>query len=102
MQSGHQEHRGYRFPQMSDVPKSGLSLNKQLEFLSISKGCFYYKLAEVDAETQEVMRFSYFHPFDDGMKLREGIRWYMSYYNDRRFHQGICHETQKKCAFVLR
>jgi hypothetical protein len=34
-----------------------LSLNEQLELLSISKGCYYYKLAEVDSEILKVMRF---------------------------------------------
>lgn len=37
-------------------PKSGLSLNEQLELLSISKRCYYYKPAEVDSETLKVMR----------------------------------------------
>ncbi|MBR6658571.1 MAG: integrase core domain-containing protein [Paludibacteraceae bacterium] len=37
-------------------------------------------------------KYIYFHLFDDGKKLREGIRWYMSYYNNRRFHQGIRHD----------
>ena len=33
--------------------------------------------------------YIYFHPFENGLKMREGIRWYITYYNNRRPHQGI-------------
>jgi len=39
--------------------------------------------------------YVYFHPYDDGVKMREGIRWYIDYYNNRRLHQGIGHKTHK-------
>lgn len=39
--------------------------------------------------------YVYFHPYDDGVKMREGIRWYIDYYNNRRLHQGIGHKTPK-------
>ena len=169
-------------------PHSGLSLNEQLELLSISKGCYYYKPVGMDPETHKIMKFIdeehlrflgkgvvgmrdssnaievleraigqygvpeilnsdqgsqytckewidslnkhniavsmdgkgrckdnirierfwrtikneyiYFHPFENGLKMREGIRWYITYYNNRRPHQGIEHKIPKKCIFV--
>lgn len=40
--------------------------------------------------------YVYFHPFENGLKMREGIRWYITYYNNRRPHQGIEHKIPKK------
>ena len=44
--------------------------------------------------------YIYFHPFENGLKMRERIRWYITYYNNRRPHQGIEHKIPKNCIFV--
>ena len=43
--------------------------------------------------------YIYFHPFDDGAEMREGIRWYIDYYNNSRHHQGIGHEKPRSLYF---
>lgn len=43
--------------------------------------------------------YVYFHPFNDGVKMREGIRWYIDYYNNSRHHQGIEHKIPKSLYF---
>jgi len=39
--------------------------------------------------------YIYLNPLDDGEELREGIRKYIEYYNNRRPHQGIDHKLPK-------
>jgi len=34
--------------------------------------------------------------FENGLKMREEIRWYITYYNNRRPHQGIEHKIPPK------
>ena len=36
--------------------------------------------------------YIYINPEDDVTRLRQGIRDYIEYYNNRRSHQGIAHQ----------